>query len=88
MAIFWLEYLHRLLDLLEPVSRLENRGAERPSLKEAYRTLQVAEDACPEVIKAAYRALVMKHHPDRGGSVEAMKRLNDAYARLMKEFEG
>lgn len=86
LAIFWLDSLHRLLGTTGHFD--DRRDKEEPSLREAHRILQVAEEACPEVIKAAYRALAMKHHPDRGGSVEMMKRLNDAYARLIKEHGG
>jgi hypothetical protein len=31
-----------------------------------------------------YRALCLDYHPDRGGSNEAMKAINDAYGRLKK----
>lgn len=41
-----------------------------------YEILQVTVDASDEVIRAAYRALAKKHHPDVGGSPEVMKRLN------------
>lgn len=47
-----------------------------------YLTLFVIPDAPPEVVKAAYRALSKLYHPDRGGDVTAMQRINDAYERL------
>lgn len=51
-----------------------------------YESLKVTEDAPPEVIRAAYRALSLKYHPDRcGGSVQSqrmMQSLNEAYAVL------
>jgi formylglycine-generating enzyme len=50
-----------------------------------YQILQVAPEADPEVIQAAYRALVKRFHPDTGGaqaSNEKMKELNEAYAVL------
>lgn len=54
-----------------------------------YRTLQVTRDAEPEVIERAYRALAMKHHPDRAAHGSAgpsatrrMQRINEAYAVL------
>jgi hypothetical protein len=37
-----------------------------------------------EVIEAAYRALIRKHHPDVGGDEETAKRINAAYAQLKK----
>jgi hypothetical protein len=34
------------------------------------------------VVRAWYRRLVLKYHPDRGGSHEAMKAINDAHEQL------
>jgi hypothetical protein len=47
-----------------------------------YRTLQV--DPCAEdaVIRAAYRALMKLHHPDRGGTGALAQQINAAYATL------
>lgn len=36
-------------------------------------------------IEAAYRALAKEHHPDSGGSTEAMATLNAAYERVKAE---
>ncbi len=51
-----------------------------------YENLKVARDAPPEVIRAAYRSLSLKYHPDRNpGNVEAtriMAVLNVAYEIL------
>jgi hypothetical protein len=48
-----------------------------------YKVLQVDPEAEAEVIKAAYRALSRKYHPDGSHpSAERMMRLNDAYAVL------
>ena len=47
-----------------------------------YRLLHVQPDAPPEVIKAAYRALIATRHPDVGGSEYEAVLLNDAYAVL------
>jgi hypothetical protein len=47
-----------------------------------YRLLHVQPDAPPEVIKAAYRALIAKRHPDVGGDGYEAVLLNDAYAVL------
>ena len=35
-----------------------------------------------EIISAGYRALAQKHHPDHGGSTEAMQEINAAAERL------
>ena len=47
-----------------------------------YQTLQVDPRAEHAVIQAAYRALITRHHPDRGGSTSQAQRLNVAYATL------
>ena len=44
--------------------------------------LGVTADAPVEVIRAAYRALALKHHPDHGGTVEKMREINLAYAAI------
>lgn len=45
-------------------------------------TLFLIAGAPPEVVKAAYRALALLHHPDRGGDAAKMKAVTAAYARL------
>ncbi len=52
-----------------------------------YRILEVDKDASIEVIKKAYRALSLKHHPDRASgdsdaALTAMAELNQAYEVL------
>jgi curved DNA-binding protein CbpA len=48
-----------------------------------YRLLQVVPTADPDVIRAAYRSLARKYHPDLpGGSLERMAALNDAWSIL------
>lgn len=40
-----------------------------------------------EDIKLQYRYLAMQHHPDRGGSVEAMQEINAEYDRLFSRYK-
>jgi len=47
-----------------------------------YELLQVRENAEPEVIQAAFRALARKYHPDFGGDAERMVALNEAWEVL------
>lgn len=47
-----------------------------------YDVLEVRTDASPDDLRAAYRALAKKHHPDRGGSAKKMAALNEAYGVL------
>jgi hypothetical protein len=52
-----------------------------------YQNLKVAEDAPPEVIKAAWRALSQQYHPDKNGgdpdAARIMQILNEAYEVLI-----
>lgn len=53
--------------------------------KDYYRILQVDPSAEPEVIKAAYRRLADKYHPDKNKSPNAldkMQKINEAYSVL------
>ncbi|MCL2004088.1 MAG: molecular chaperone DnaJ [Oscillospiraceae bacterium] len=40
-----------------------------------------------EELKAAYRKLAFQHHPDRGGSNEAMKAVNNEYDALFPKLK-
>ena len=48
-----------------------------------YGVLQVSSAASPEVIKAAYRALMEKHHPDK--APESRLHIAEEIARLLNE---
>lgn len=50
--------------------------------KEYYAILGASEDASPREIERLYKRLAHKHHPDRGGTEEEMKALNEAYRVL------
>jgi curved DNA-binding protein CbpA len=49
-----------------------------------YRVLQVRPDAEPRTIRAAYRGLAWRYHPDVGGSQRAMAALNEAW-RILRD---
>lgn len=51
-------------------------------MTDLYEVLQVHRRAEPEVIRAAYRALARKHHPDFGGELVQMVALNEAWRVL------
>lgn len=47
-----------------------------------YDKLEVSPRVSPEVLKAAYRVLIRKNHPDLGGSTQEAQVLNQAYETL------
>lgn len=48
-------------------------------MKTPYEALGLTPEATAAEIKAAYRKLAMKHHPDRGGDPVTFKRIQNAY---------
>ena len=47
-----------------------------------YDILGVSRSATDQELRKAYKAKSMKHHPDRGGSEEEFKKVNEAYSTL------
>eukprot|EP01060_Flectonema_neradi_P027966 TRINITY_DN37619_c0_g1_i1.p1 TRINITY_DN37619_c0_g1~~TRINITY_DN37619_c0_g1_i1.p1 ORF type:complete len:215 (+),score=40.11 TRINITY_DN37619_c0_g1_i1:139-783(+) len=54
----------------------------------ARKVLQVSLSASFEEIKTMHKKLVVKHHPDKGGDVERMKEVNEAFAILKTQQGG
>ncbi|MDT7541596.1 MAG: molecular chaperone DnaJ [Acidobacteriota bacterium] len=56
--------------------------SEGDAEKDYYEMLGASDDAPREEIGRRYKRLAAEHHPDRGGSEEQMKELNEAYRVL------
>lgn len=56
-------------------------------IQDAANILEVSGELTKELIKKAYRKASSKYHPDKGGSVEMMQAVNQAYEAL-KDYEG
>jgi hypothetical protein len=56
-------------------------------LEDAAKILNLTGNVTPEIVKKAYRRASSKYHPDKGGSVEMMQAVNQAYDAL-KEYSG
>ncbi|KAK8079445.1 putative mitochondrial protein import protein MAS5 [Apiospora hydei] len=57
---------------------------QKPSLAECYRTLGLSPGADEAEVKAAFRKLSLKHHPDRAGGTPAN---NAKFAEIRNAFE-
>jgi len=88
----WLDYCRANLyaevewldgETYDPEAEWKPPKKARPKAIDPYQTLHLLPSAPPEVVKAAYRALAVLNHPDKGGDEEQMKRLNEAYGRLL-----
>jgi uncharacterized protein (DUF3820 family) len=64
---------------------LERRSTQARTNGQSYAGGTLAD--LPGIIRMWYRELVLVHHPDRGGSHEAMVAINNAHERL-KELTG
>jgi len=51
-------------------------------MSDYYSILGVSKSASQDEIKKAFRKLAHKHHPDKGGSAEKFKQINEAYQVL------
>lgn len=54
--------------------------------KNYYDILGSPEDASQDEIERLYKRLAFRHHPDRGGDVDYMRAINEAYQVLGNEF--
>ncbi len=77
---------------VQDVDSMLNMGGN--SLDEAYKVLEVSPSATDGEVRAAYRRLVLKHHPDkvaalgediRKAAEEKMQAINEAKERIFKE---
>lgn len=66
-------------------SSQSSSGSSLPAnVAQAYTTLYLLPGAPLSVIKAAYKALALEHHPDHGGSADKMKAINVAFELIEK----
>lgn len=49
------------------------------NLSEAYKELELSDGASKDEVKKSFKKLAAKHHPDKGGSEDKFKKINEAY---------
>lgn len=88
-ARFILEELEREFLHTDPAQTRRRANPLAPPIHSAaygaYGVLGVLPSAPREVVEAAYRALALKFHPDRGGTDQIMANLNRAIEHIRKE---
>lgn len=68
--------------------RRPRRQPEPPPYRSWRQVLGVNGEADMASVKAAFRKLVLQHHPDRGGDPARMRELSDAYSKARRELGG
>jgi hypothetical protein len=76
------EELHHLRD---EVAALRAQLQQAVIVPEPCRVLYLLPGAPPEVVRAVHRTLVKLHHPDVGGDLITMQRINDAADQLQRK---
>lgn len=56
-------------------------------MKDFYKILDIQPSATEEEIKMAYRKLAHRYHPDKGGSEDKFKEINEAYQILSDKYQ-
>ena len=54
------------------------------SSEEAYRALELPQEASKDEVKRAHKRLMLKHHPDKGGDPKLAAKINQARDALLK----
>jgi DnaJ-domain-containing protein 1 len=78
----WLDDARAVFNASVEWQPTKHKRTRARTVPDAFATLHLLPSAPPEVVRASYKALAMKHHPDKGGDVRAMQRINEAYERL------
>lgn len=77
--------------ILKNLTRILSKKGQRPFLNQQitrafsggqedyYNILGVAKSSSDKDIKKAYKKLTLKHHPDKGGSPDQFKKIQEAY---------
>lgn len=92
--------LRAIADVIEAIRLIERRGTAEmvdaaftgfaalppgPAPEQWWIVLGISCLASTEDVTDAYRRLALQHHPDRGGSTEAMQRVNAAFEQFKRE---
>jgi hypothetical protein len=84
--LFWLLRLARARPAPTSQQGAPHRASGKMSRRQALEVLGLEVGAQPDAIEAAYKALIVKNHPDQGGTDWLAAQLNEAREVLMADF--
>lgn len=92
---FWLVFFWSLWVMAQQEKKVHDRvyaepprpNPKPPRQHTLYDLLEVSPNASPEVIKAAYRQLAMKYHPDRQPDAQARRRAEEQMKAINAAYE-
>jgi len=96
VCLFANEYEYACWHLTRYEETVEHANTSRASTSDAhygtvidlYAILGLSRDSSQKEIKAAYKRMAMKHHPDRGGSADKFHKVRSAYNALCENRYG
>lgn len=73
---------------IQSLMQFASVGISEPyRLQQAFQNFEIKPPTSTQEIKQKYRKLVMRHHPDKGGDVQAIQAVNADKALLMRWLE-
>ncbi len=79
------DYGARLIDALSSSVSAPPQETSTPDTNDPYTVLDIPSNSPNWLVRLAYREKAKKAHPDVGGSDEEMKKINDAFEKILKE---
>src|SRR5207245_9587979 len=76
---------YKIFPRTSTITAIHSTMSQFDSSKDYYDILGAEEGASPRDIERLYKRLAALRHPDRGGSEDEMKSLNEAYGVLKDE---
>jgi hypothetical protein len=77
---------HLQIKIAQMKEQQQFSGALREALRTPYDALYLVPGAPLEVVKAVYKVMAIKTHPDHGGSAEAFRAVQEAYEAILAEL--